>query len=320
MRPVNIVLSRRGLAVLALVAATGGCHHEEAKPRSEATVVRLASGRPGGGFYALGDAIQRLTALNRDIRIQYQVTGGAIANLQAIQTGTTDVGFAFADVAYLAYVGRLDGSAPLDQLRAIAVLQLTPVQLVARPHSDIRTVADLRGRRVALGPVGSGTALTARLILGAFGIEPASVHTESLEFRNAGDHLVDGTLDAMFDNAIKAEATALVLRAGGHLVPIEGRRVDRLRLEYPFLRMTIIPRETYGSDQATPTIGVDSLLLCRRDLDSNIVHAFTAALFESMPSLSSANGAFAELDQASTAPIPLHDGASRYYREQELLR
>jgi uncharacterized protein len=308
--------------VLALVLLSGasGCGREMSPAASEPAVVRLASGTPGGGFYPLGDALQRLTASHRDVRIRYQVTGGAIANLQALQAGTADVGIAFADVAYLAYVGRLDQSPPFEQLRAIAVLQLTPVQLVTRPGSGIRTVADLRGKRVALGPVGSGTALTARLILDAFGIDATSVRTELLEFRNAGAQLVDGTLDAMFDNAIKAEATTLALEAGGHLVPIEGTNIDRLRLEYPFLRMTVIPQDTYGVGAATPTIGVDSLLLCRRDLDAKIVRAFTAALFEAMPSLSNARGAFAELDQAPTAPIPLHDGASRYYREQELLR
>ena len=308
------------LAGLASVLAGVGCGETTIARQGEPVLVRLASGTPGGGFYPLGDALERFSVSHPNVRIRQQITGGAIANLQAIKNGTADCGIAFADVAYLSYVGRLDNSPPFDQLRAIAVLQLTPVQLVVAPNSRIRTVADLRGRRIALGPLGSGTALTARLVLAAFGIEASRVRTELLEFRNAGARLVEGTLDAMFDNAIKAESTALVLRAGGRLIPIEGPKVDRMRIEYPFLRMTVIPRGTYPNLGPVPTIGVDSVLLCSRDLDPRVAREFTAALFEALPALSATRGAFVELDEAPTAPIPLHPGASRYYREQELLR
>ena len=308
------------LAGAAAVLVGVGCSETTIARQPTPVVVRLASGTPGGGFYPLGDALERFSVTHPSVRIRPQVTGGAIANLWAIRSGAADCGIAFADVAYLSYVGRLDDSPPFDQLRAIAVLQLTPVQLVVAPNSRIRTVSDLRDRRIALGPAGSGTALTARLVLKAFGVDGASVRTELLEFRSAAARLVEGTLDAMFDNAIKAESTALVLRAGGRLIPIEGRQVERLRIEYPFLRMTVIPRGTYPNLGPVPTIGVDSVLLCNRELDQRVAREFTAALFEAMPGLSAARGAFVELDEAPTAPIPLHPGASRYYREQELLK
>jgi uncharacterized protein len=308
------------LMSVAALLASASCSETTSALQREPVTVRLASGTPGGGFHPLGDALERFSISHPTVRIRQQITGGAIANLQAIKNGTADFGIAFADVAYLSYIGRLDGSPPFDQLRAIAVLQLTPVQLVVGPKSEIRTVGDLRGKRIALGPVGSGTALTARLVLDAFSVQAASVRTELLEFRNAGARMIEGSLDAMFDNAIKAESTALVLRAGGRLIPIEGPKVERMRIEYPFLRMTVIPRGTYPNLGPIPTIGVDSVLLCSRDLDARVVREFTAALFEAMPALSAVRGAFVELDEAPTAPIPLHPGASRYYREQELLK
>ena len=103
----------------------------------------------------------------------------------------------------IAFVGRLDGaSGPYDHLRGVAVLQLTPVHLIVGRDAGIRAVGDLRGRRIGVGPPGSGTALTAELILRAFGIGPSAVHTEALPFNEAARRIVDGTLDAMFDNAI----------------------------------------------------------------------------------------------------------------------
>jgi TRAP transporter TAXI family solute receptor len=310
------------LSLLAIVALASACTQvPEAAPQAP-VVVRLATGAPGGGFYPFGVALADTFNKTLDnVRIQHQPSGGAVANLGAIQRGEADVAFAFADVAYLAYIGRLDSAqAPFDQMRAIAVLQLTPVQLVARAGSHIESVTDLRGRRVAMGPDGSGTALTARLIMDAFGVPSDQVRSEYLEFRTAGIRLMEGSLDAMFDNAFYAESAADALRSGARLVTIQGRPVDRLSRQYPFLRTTVVPQDTYPEVEATQTIGVDSLLICRRTLDPSVVHRLTAALFKALPSFSTAQRRFAELDQAPAAPIPLHEGAARYYREQELLR
>jgi TRAP transporter TAXI family solute receptor len=286
--------------------------------------VRLVTGQRGGGFHPFGAALADL--LNQgftEATVDVIPTDGAVSNVEAIQSGQADVGFAFADVAYLAFTGLLDGhTPPYDQLRAIAVLQLTPVQLFTRPDSGIRSVNDLRGRLVAVGPEGSGTALTARLIFQAFGIAPTEVRTQTLTFSDAGERLIRGEIDAMFDTAIHpAESATLAVRAGARLIPIGGTVVSRLRREYPFLRQTVVPAGTYPGVDVIETVGVDSLLVCRRALDEHLVHELTARLFQALPQLSlSRRIHFAELDEASTTPIPLHDGAARYYREQELLR
>lgn len=286
--------------------------------------LRFVTGQRGGGFHPFGAALAEL--LNQgfsETTVEVIPTDGAVSNVDAIQQGRADVGFAFADVAYLAFVGLLDGhTPPFDQLRAIAVLQLTPVQLFTRPDSGIRSVSDLRGRLVAVGPEGSGTALTARLIFQAFGIPPNEVRTQTLPFSDAGERLIRGDIDAMFDTAIHpAESATLAVRAGARLIPLGGAVVSRLRREYPFLRQTVVPSGTYPGVDAIETVGVDSLLVCRRALDENLVHELTARLFQALPQLSLTRRIhFAELDEASSTPIPLHDGAARYYREQELLR
>jgi TRAP transporter TAXI family solute receptor len=124
----------------------------------------------------------------------------------------------------------------------------------------------------------------------------------------------------MFDRAFYAESAADALRSGARLITIEGAPAERLGRQYPFLRMTVVPQDTYPGVRAVQTIGVDSLLICRSTLDEEVVHRLTKALFEALPSFSTPQRRFAELDQAPAAPIPLHEGAARYYREQELLR
>ena len=164
---------------------------------------------------------------------------GSVRNVEALQHGDADMGFAIADVAYVAFVGRLEAQS-FDRLRGIAVLQLNPLHVVVGAQSTIRTVADLRGRRVGLGPPGSGTALTASLVLHAFGIDPASLQTDLLPFNEASSRLTAGRLDAMFVNAsYPSESVAMAARSGARLLPIEGPAVDRLRHDYPFLRLHV---------------------------------------------------------------------------------
>jgi uncharacterized protein len=312
------------VALIAGSALLTSCRENAKAEHAARATIRFTTGAPGGGFYPFGSALAKaMMAANPALQLELKTSTGAVANVRAIQQGEAEVGFAFADVAYLAYVGQLGREAkPFDQLRAIAVLQLTPVQLVARAGSDIRSVADLRGRRVGVGPDGSGTALTAQLIFGAFGLKPDLVRTELLPFNEASERLVAASLDAMFDTAMfPAESAARALRAGARLVPIEGEPAERLGREYPFLRMTVLPRDTYPGIAATPTVGVDSLIVCRSTLDEDLAHDLTASLFAALPALSSSGRLpLVELDEAPAASIPLHAGAARYFREQELRR
>jgi len=310
---------------VALVALFPACERPAPADKPARVVVRLATGPRGGGFFPLGEQVAgALGALMPNVEIKTFVSSGAVSNLESVQRGEADLGFTFSDVAYIAFNGQLDDNpVPFDRLRGIAVLQLTPISLVARADAPIRGLADLRGRRVAVGPLGSGTALTANLILHAFGLDPPIVHAETVSFQDAATRVLNGTLDAMFDNAIsQSDSLRRATEGGARPVPIEGPAVDRLRRDYPFFKVTVIPREMYPPTlTAVHTIGVDGLLICRRDLDQALVYELTKQLFTSLQSLSTSGTlGLMDLEQAPATPIPLHDGAARYYRERELAR
>ena len=280
----------------------------------------------GGGFLPLAN---HLAGVYREklpnLTIETVSTAGGVANIEALPRGDAALGLAFADITYLSFQGRWRPGEPAsDRIRAVAVMQLTPVQLVVRQDSHIRDVGDLRGHRVGVGPPGSGTAITARLVLGAFGVTPADVHAEALPFKDAADRMIDGTLDAMFDDAIyPAEAILTAVRAGARLLPLHGLPIERLRHQYPFFRRTIIPNGAYlGATHEVHTIGVDSLMICRLGLDESLVYDLTRVFFEALPTQPFLQNElrFMDLDQAPATPIPLHEGAARYYRERELMR
>ena len=289
------------------------------------TRVRLSSGQQGGGFSPLGEQLAvALTGTIPGVEVETVQSSGAVSNVEALQAGSADLGLTFSDVAYIAYSGQLTPtSKPFERLRAIAVLQVTPVALVVRPDLPVRSPADLPWRRIPIGPSGSGPVLTANLIPRAYGLEPSAVHSETIGFQEAATRLLAGSLDAMFDNAInQSDSVRRALDGGARLVPIEGVAVENLRREYPFLKLTTISPAMYpGLARPVHTIGIDGVLICRSDLDERLVYNLTKQLFVALEVLSQ-RGALRsmDIDQAPATPIPLHEGAARYYRERELTR
>ncbi|MCX6553007.1 MAG: TAXI family TRAP transporter solute-binding subunit [Acidobacteria bacterium] len=316
-------ISRVGLLVATAVSAAFvllACRPAEQTPARR--VVRLTTGTPGAGFYPLGEALARAYSQSQPLLdVQVHDSAGSVANVTALQRGEADVGLSYADVAYMAFVGRLEGRPQaFEELRGIAVLELTPVHLVVRANSGIRDAAGLRGRKIGVGLPGSGSALTADIVLAALGIDASSVHLEPLRYVDAGNRLAAGPIDAMFVTGGDPMASVRASTgAGARLVPLTGPAIERLRHDYPFFRLAVIPGGTYpGHPDPIQTIGVDNLLVCRRNLDESLVHDLTARFFDSLPSLSMLT--LMDLDQAPATPIPLHDGAARYYRERELSR
>ncbi|RPI51937.1 MAG: TAXI family TRAP transporter solute-binding subunit, partial [Acidobacteria bacterium] len=295
-----------GMAVVALLGVIGCRPSASEQSTRPVTRIRLVTGPIGGGSLPLGEEIA--AALNqgmKNVAIETVHSAGAVSNISAIQKGEAQLALTFADVAYLSFSGRLaPRDPPFDQVRGIAVLQVTPVGLVVRPGLHVREPQDLRGRRVGVGPEGSGTEVTANLILQAFGLGATDLHAVRIGFQEGVTKLLGGELDAMFDNAIiRSEALKRAAEGGARFVPIEGPAADRLRREYPFLTVTVIAPELYGT--SVRTIGVDGLLICRSDLDEALVYELTRQLFVSLQSLR--RGALRSMDvkQAPATPVPL---------------
>ena len=314
---------RAMLAMGAMAVLAAGC--AQPVPEHPRTRLRFTSGTPGAGFYPLGEGLARgFERLVPGLDVEVRESEGSISNVDAIQRGVADLGLSYADVAYIAFVGRLEGRSRFDHLRGIAVLHRTPLHVVVRRGSSIRSIADLRGQRVATGLPGSGSALTASLLLKAFGLGVHDVRTESLRYNEAAARLVTGDLDALLVvGSQPLEAVTMATRAGARILPLEGPAIERLLAADPFFIRASIAKGAYpGYSQAIHTIGVESLLLCRDDLSESLVHDLAQRLSEILPALPRPQGlaGMLDLERAPATPIPLHPGAARYYREREISR
>lgn len=294
-----------------LCLAVTGCA-KRAEPTPTRVILRTSATTAGD----LKEALAQLP----DITVQAVTPGGSsVTSLEDLQRGTTDLGIAMADVAYLAFAGQLDETAqPFDRLRGMAVLNLNTLHLMAGATSRVRTIDDLRGLHVALGPVGSATALLAEMLLDAHGLDRSRVRGERLPYPDTAERLVRGDLDAAFmTQTPPSDPVLTAMKHGARLIDIGGARVEQLRTRHPFLKRTLIAADTYPNQHTSVhTVGVDLILVCRADVDEDVVYRLLEAYFGRRAGTTPP----ADFERAPATPIPLHAGAARYYRQRELAR
>lgn len=258
-----------------------------------------------------------------------QSTAGSVGNVEAIGKGTLDGAIVQADVAFWAYYGAgiyTPGGA-IRELRAVANLYRDSIHLVARADAGVGSVADLRGKRVAMGEPGSGTLVDAQLVIKAFGLKEADMRPAYLKTDQAIDQMVEGKLDALFlvGLAPSPEIAELADRLPIRIVPITGAEIEELRKTTPFFVETAIPGGLYkGADQPTPTLGIGALMVVSAKVTEETVYGIARALWHKSTRaiLDSGHAAGKRIHLESAlhgVPIPLHAGAVRYYREVKMM-
>jgi TRAP transporter TAXI family solute receptor len=261
------------------------------------------------------------TALARIPHVKFQIVsegGSSITSLLDLKSQKTNVSGTLADVAYLAYAGQLEEmSEPFEQLRGMAVTGLNTMHLLVGPHVRVRSLADLKGLRVSLGAPGSSTAHITLRMLQDLGIPPEDIRAERIPNAEIVSRLSSGEIDAAFSGfAPPSAAVTAAMKRGAKLIPVEGPAIEEMRTRYPYLKRTLILPGTYPNQpEAVRTLAVDTLLVCRAELDDETVYALLGAYFATRPATTPPN-----LERAPATPIPLHPGAARYYRQRELSR
>ena len=312
-------------AAVPLLASLSGC--AEAPAAAAPVTVTIATGSLAGVYFPLGTSLARIYSERVPGVVGKAIqTGASPENVHAVEAGTADIGFALGDTAYIAYTeGTRLNASPHRHLRAIAVLYTNALHFFVLPGSRIRGVADLTGARVVFGvaTVVPGRSRSVDLLLQAHGVNPATVEVRAASFEDITAGLRAGTIDVgVISAGYPVPAIEAAAQAGLRFLDVDPVAVERVRETHPFFLPLAIPPHTY-TDQATPieTVGVDNVLLCREDLDEDLVYRLTKAFFEALPDLAVTHpsAGLIDADLAPAAAIPLHAGAARYYRERELL-
>jgi TRAP transporter TAXI family solute receptor len=315
---------RAAACITSLVALTTACEQKQSAPAPKTSYqVRVSALIEGRALTQTGQSFARLCAPSPpDITLTLVEAQNGPAVLKNVDDGRADVAFVAASLLYEGYQGVIpEFPERFERISGLAVVQPLVEHVLVGPRSTIASLKDLAGRAVAVGRPGARNAITAPKLLAAAGlIRPA--HEIQTDFDTAIAKLFDGTVDAVILPApVPFPPVARAVSRGARLVEIRGPLADRLRERVRFMRPHTIPPDTYpGQHARVVTLGMDSVLVARRDLPNWVAQRLVGALFDCLPRLAEIDPSvqMVDINRAAATPLPLHPGAALYYREKEL--
>lgn len=287
----------------------------------------IATGGTSGTYYPFGGAIANIWNTKvENMNVTAQATGASAENLRLVSKGDAEFATVQNDVMDYAYYGTDMFDAKLPNILAIGTMYEEVVQIAARVDSGIKTISDLRGKRVSIGDAGSGVEFNAKQILEGYGLTFDDIKKSNLSFKESGEGLQNGTLDACFVTAgvPNAALQELAFTNGLVLIPVDGPEANSICAKYGFYTKTVIPGGTYkGTDSDTAALAIKCTIVVNSKLDEDTVYKMTKALFDNVVELGQAHAKGKEVNAAKAVTgvsIPFHPGAQKYFVEAGALR
>jgi len=293
-----------------------------------ADFINVLTGGTSGVYYPMGVALSQVygKALPGD-KVSVQATKASAENLNLLQAGRGEVAFTLGDSLSDAWKGDADAGfpAPLKKLRGIAAIYPNYVQIVASADSGIKTLADLKGKRVSVGAPKSGTELNARAVLKAAGLSYKDLSkVEYLPFGESVELMKNRQLDVTLQSAGLGVSALRDLAASMKIVVVEIPADVVAKIGDPAYQPALIPANTYeGQTKDVPAIAIQNFLVTHEGVSTDTVYKMTKAMWENLDALVAAHSAGKAIRKENALkgmPVPLHPGAEKYYREIGLLK
>jgi TRAP transporter TAXI family solute receptor len=336
-------INRRGALLGGLASSVGMPLLGRPAAAQDITFFRIGTGGTAGTYFPIGGLIanaisnppgSRTCADGGSCGVPGLVatavaSNGSVANVAGISSGSMQSAFVQSDIAYWAFNGSgiYEGRPKNDALRAITNLYHESFHLVTRKDSGIKTMKDLKGKRMSLDEPGSGTLVDARLILAAYGMTEKDIKAEYLKPQQSADKLKDGALDAFFSVAGWPEGAIAELAAtvGVDLVPIDGPEAENLIKQFGFFAADEIPDGAYKNVAGVKTVSVNAIWATSSKQPDPLIYGVTAALWNpstrKLLDSGHAKGRMIKLESAIQGlGIPLHPGAEKFYTEKGLIK
>ena len=283
--------------------------------------LNIGTGGTAGTYYPIGGAIAEV--LNKEIpgmSASAQSTGASVANINMLSDGEVDLATVQNDIAYYAAHGaEMFQDKKVDGLQGIASLYPETCQFVTLKSSGIKSLAELKGKRIAVGAVGSGVEANVRQILAAYGVTYSDIDAQYLSFAEGASALKDGNVDVAVLTAGYPTASVQDIASQNpvRLLPVEGKIADALIAQYPFYTKTVIPAGTYaGFDEEVPSVAVMAMLVAGPTVNDDLGYCVTKAIFSNLDRLQAAHAVGKQIakDTAKTGmSLPMNAGAEKYF-------
>ena len=295
---------------------------------SAATFVNVLTGGTSGVYYPLGVTLSQIYGeVIADSKVQVQATKASAENLNLLQAGRGEIGFSLGDSVSDAWKGNADAgfAKPLDKLRAIASVYPNYIQIVALADANVKSLADLKGKRISVGAPRSGTELNARAILRAAGLSYNDfAKVEYLPFGESVELMKNRQIDVTLQSAGLGVAALRDLSAAVkvNFVPIPAEVVGKVG--DPAYQAAKVPANTYeGQTADIDTVAINNLLVTHEKVSDDVAYQMTKGIFDNLERLGTSHSAARQIKLEKAAeglPIPLHPGAEKFYREKGLIK
>ncbi len=304
------------LLVIALIFALAAC--------GGSTTMTMGTGSPTGTYYAYGGIIGQYIKNNAGITVNAVSTGGSKDNIQGIDAGDYQLGTVQSDVMDYAWKGTrsFEKDGKIDTFRTVAGLYAEAVQLVTS-NEDIKSVADLKGKKVSIGAPGSGVYFNAMDVLAAAGLAENDIKPQYQNFDESADALKNGQIDAAFIVAgapTPAITELCMTNSKVRIVPIDGAIADKLMKDNTFYSVYKVPANTYNNQKEDVlTVTVKATLIVDVNASEDDVYNLTAAIFENKDAIAKEHAKGAELSLQNATDgmtVPFHAGAAKYFKEK----
>jgi TRAP transporter TAXI family solute receptor len=289
----------------------------------------LASGSPGGVYYPLGGGIAVVIQKTTDLRCAAESTGASVENCRLVGAKESDMGMVMGSIAYKA----IQGEQPFEKkFPLVALFQMYPApeHIVTLSGKGIKSVKDLKGKKVSIDVPGSGCAVMAKAILEEHGFNlERDLTIAHLSQSESVQALKDGVVDAVFFNFAYPGAAVLDLAATRDilLIPIEAAMADKIVKKYPYYVRITIPAKTYPKvDYDVLCLGDSNVLIANKQMEDEVAYKVVKAIFENVDkgkwALIHIHPIASQLTpkNAVISPIELHPGAVRYFKEVGALK
>lgn len=311
-----------GLILLCtLTACSGG---GSSSGPAETRFLSIGTAPPGGTFFIIGGAIGDVLNAHKgpiDWAVTAEATSGSQENIRRLAQGEIDFAISNSAVTYFAVRGEEGWDKPYP-IRSVMTLAPNVALFVAPKSAGIRTIADLRGKRVVIGPAGAGFETFVTPLLAAHGLALEDFTALNNTQTGAVDMLADGSADAAFLGG--GVPTASIVQAASSMdltyIPFDPQAVEKLVAEYLFFRPARIPAGTYrGLDQDFLGLDVGSMhLITAADQDEDLVYQVTRTIYEQREAVAQKHASGKSINAENVARptgTEFHPGAVRYYRE-----
>ncbi|MDK8846841.1 TAXI family TRAP transporter solute-binding subunit [Corynebacterium sp. MSK297] len=284
--------------------------------------ITVASGGTSGNYYQIGSTMETILGDELEVGTSVQPSTGSIENIELLRQHRAEIAFVMGDAVYQAQkgIGPYAGKTDTPELAAITAMYPNWLHLVTLEGSGIKTVDDLRGKRVGVGSPNSGVEANAKILLNAFGLTYDDFDVDFLSYSDSADQLQNGQIDAAFTSSGIPNSAIMDLSAQQdvRIVPIEGKGLENLLADYPIINTGTIPAGTYDNTKEVPVIAMMNQLVVRKDAAEHDVYLATKALFENLDELHASAKAAQQITLDSVEDglvLDLHPGTRRYFEE-----